>query len=143
MNAIVYYLSFYGEQSGFLFPNELPKNYYSPGLFLVEPEGDGTFAYGYAFDAMDNGNRISLKLTRAYEGNPSSALYVVRTKHYGSFWFNLENINPSIRYIGGNPKLANHNPMAVAMTTDPDKLERVCKNYNFYFIGSTLAEKDL
>lgn len=143
MSAVVYYLSFYSEQLGFLFPKELPKNYYSPGLFLVEPEGDGTFSYGYTFDAMDNGNRISLKLIRANEDNPSSTLYVVRTKHYGSFWFNLENINQNIRYIGENPKLANHNPMAVAMTTDPDKLERVCKNYNFYFIGSTLTENDL
>lgn len=143
MSAVVYYLSFYSEQLGFLFPNELPKNYYSPGLFLVEPEGDGTFSYGYTFDAMDNGNRISLKLIRVNEDNPSSTLYVVRTKHYGSFWFNLENINQNIRYIGENPKLANHNPMAVAMTTDPDKLERVCKNYNFYFIGSTLTENDL
>lgn len=143
MSALVYYLSFYSEQFGFLFPNELPKNYYSPGLFLVEPGGNGTFSNGYTFDAMDNGSRISLKLIRANEDNPSSTLYVVRTKHYGSFWFNLEHINQNIRYIGRNPKLVNHNPMAVAMTTDPDKLERVCKNCNFYFIGSTLAENDL
>lgn len=143
MNTIVYYLSYYSEQQGFLFPNELPKNYYSPGLFLVEPNENGTFSYRYTFDAMDNGNRISLKLTRANEGDPNSTLYVVRTKNYGSFWFNLESINQRIRYIGRNPKLGNHNPMAVAMTTDSDKLERVCKNYNFYFIGSTLNEEHL
>lgn len=143
MNTLVYYLSFYGEQLGFLFPNELPKNYYSPGLFLVEPNDDGTFSYGYTFDAMDNGNRISLKLIRVNEGDPNSTLYVVRTNNYGSFWFNLETINPHIRYIGQNPNLASHNPMAVVMTTDSDKLERVCKNYNFYFIGSTLSEDDL
>jgi len=143
MNTIVYYLSFYSERQGFLFPNELPKNYYSPGLFLVEPNENGTFSYGYTFGAMDNGSRISLKLIRANEGDPNSTLYVVRTNNYGSFWFNLESINQSIRYIGRNPKLRNHNPMAVAMTTDLDKLERVCKNYNFYFIGSTLNEEDL
>lgn len=143
MNTIVYYLSFYSEQQGFLFPNELPQNYYSPGLFLVEPNENGAFSYGYTFDAMDNGNRISLKLIRANEGDPNSILYVVRTNNYGSFWFNLESINQRIRYIGRNPKLGNHNPMAAVMTTDSDKLERVCKNYNFYFIGSTLNEEDL
>ena len=143
MNTIVYYLSYYSEQQGFVFPNELPKNYYSPGLFLVEPNENGTFSYGYTFDAMDNGSRISLKLIRANEGDPSSTLYVVRTKNYGSFWFNLESINQHIRYIGQNPKLGNHSPMAIAMTTDADKLERICKNYNFYFIGNTLNEDDL
>lgn len=143
MKAIVYYLSYYSEQQGFLFPNELPNNYYSPGLFIVEASDNGTFYYEYTFDAMDNGNRISLKLSRANEGDPSSTLYVVRTKNYGSFWFNLESINQLIRYIGRNPKLGNHNYMAVAVTTDSDKLERVCKNYNFYFIGSTLNEENL
>jgi hypothetical protein len=137
------HLSFYSEQSGFLFPNELPKNYYSPGLFLVEPENNGSFSYGYTFDAMDNSNRISLNLIRANEGDPNSTLYVVRTKHYGSFWFNLEIINNGFRYLGKKPQLIDHNPLAVAMTTDSDKLEKICKNYNFYFIGSTLPENDL
>lgn len=142
MNNIVYYLSFYGEQLGFLFPNELPDNYYSPGLFLVETDNAGAFAYEYMFDAMDNGNRISLKLIRADENDPYSTLYVVRTKHYGSFWFNLKDINKNLRYVGVNPKVLNHNSMAVAISADAEKLERVCEKFNFYFIGSTLTGND-
>lgn len=143
MNNIVYYLSFYSEQPGFLFPDELPKNYYSPGLFIIEPGSDGRFSSGYTFDAMDNGRRISLKMVRANEGDPNSTLYVVRTKHYGSFWFNLERINQRFRYIGNKQQLLNHNPLGVAMAADSVKLERVCHNFNFYFIGSTLRENDL
>lgn len=143
MKNVVYYLSFFSDESSFLFPKELPKNYYSPGLFLVEAKNDGTFSYSYTFDAMDNGNRISLRLIRANEEDSSSTLYRVRTEHYGAFWFNLETINPSFRYRGEKSQLKNHNPLVVVMTTDTDKLERVCKNYNFYFIGSVLSEKSL
>ena len=140
MNSAVYYLCFLGERSGFLFPDELPQNYYSPGLFLITPEQDDTYAYSYSFDAMDNGRRISLSLVRADEGNPMSALYVVRTKKYGSFWFDLRRINPLLRYIGNRQQLSKHGDFSVATTTNADKLERACKNFNFYFIGSTLRE---
>jgi len=140
---LVYYLSFYSEQSGFLFPEELPRNYYSPGLFLLEPEDDGSYAYNYTFDAMDNGKRVSLDLVRADEGNLQSNLYVVRTKHYGSFWFNLEKTNPNLRYEGNKQQLINHTHLSIVMTTDSDKLERVCQSFDFYFIGSTLSENDL
>lgn len=140
MNNIVYYLSFFSELNGFLFPEELPKNYYAPGLFLVEPEADGSYPYGYSFDAMDNGSRISLKLTRVDEDNSRSSLFVVKTERYGSFWFKLEKINSSFRYVGSRSLLQGHNDFCVAMTTDPDKLERVCRNFDFYFIASTLRE---
>lgn len=143
MRNNVYYLSFYNDPVGFLFPDELPNNYYSPGLFLLETENDGNYAYSYSFDAMDNGTRVEHKLFRANEGDSSSTLYVVRTKHYGSFWFNLEMINPHLRYSGKRTQLHNHRNFSVAMTTDSDKLERICHKYNFYFIGSTLREDDL
>ncbi|WP_201491397.1 hypothetical protein [Pseudomonas paracarnis] len=140
MNNLVYYLSFYGERGGFLTPEELPKNYYSPGLFLLESEADGRYVYSYSFDAMDNGKRISLALVMANENNPDSTLYVVKTKHYGSFWFNLEKINPHLRYIGNKVQLKSHRDFSIVIPTDSDKLERVCHNFNFYFIGSALRE---
>jgi hypothetical protein len=143
MNNIVYYLSFYIEISGFLFPEELPKNYYAPGLFLIEMDNDRRFSYGYTFDAMDNGRRISLIMIRADEGDQDSKLYVVKTLHYGSFWFNLEKINPNLVYKGSKEQLLNHNEFRVAKSTDSGKLERVCHNFDFYFIGSTLREDDL
>lgn len=68
MNSLVYYLSFYSELDGFLFPDELPANYYSPGLFLVEPTSNGNYPYNYLFDAMDNGKEFHwrfLGLTKA------------------------------------------------------------------------------
>lgn len=143
MNNVVYYLSFFSEGNGFVFPHELPKNYYSPGLFLVEPNQNNDFSYSYTFDAMDGGRRISLALSRANEDNPLSSLYMVKTEHYGTFWFNLESIKPEFRYIGSRVELNNHNSFFVVMTTDRQKLERVCNEFNFYFIGNTLLENDL
>lgn len=143
MSDIVYYLSFLAERSGFLFPDELPVNYYSPGLFLVQPSEDGSYKYGYSFDAMDNGQRVSLNLIRVDEDNPRSFLYVVRTKSYGSFWFDLREINPQFRYIGHRQQLSNHRDFSVAISTDEYKLERACRDFNFYFIGSTLRDCDL
>lgn len=142
MNNRVYYLSFFSEGGGFLFPDELPENYYSPGLFLTEFDRSGKYSYAFSFDAMDNGKRVSLKLERANEGDRRSTLYVVRTKHYGSFWFKLENINPSLGYLGSKLKLKDNHGFGVAVSTDSEKLERVCRNFNFYFIGSTLCEED-
>ena len=142
MNETVCYLSYFAEQLGFLFPYELPLQYYAPGLFLIEPTPNGDYAYSYSFDAMDNGRRITLNLVRADEGNSQSTLYVVKTKHYGSFWFNVEKINPNFRYIGKNPKLTNHSGLSLLETTDSDKLERICKIYDFFFIGSMLREND-
>ncbi|APC87705.1 hypothetical protein V3H41_24600 [Vibrio parahaemolyticus] len=138
----VCYLSYFTEQSGFIFPYELPQHYYAPGLFLIEQEHSGEHAYSYSFDAMDNGKRVTLQLIRVDEGNPYSTLYVVRTTHYGSFWFNVEKINPRLRYIGQNPKLTNHSDLSLVKTTDSDKLERICKNYDFFFIGSMLREDE-
>lgn len=143
MNNLVYYLSFYNHGGGFLFPDELPANYYSPGLFLIEPDRNGIYPYAFSFDAMDNGRRVSLNLVRADEGNPNSTLYVVRTKHYGSFWFNLERVVPSLVYLGNRPQLQNHNDFGIAVTTDAGKLERACHKFNFYFIGSTLRDENL
>lgn len=142
MNNVVYYLCYFDEQRGVVFPDELPRNYYSPGLFLVEPQNRGEHYYNYSFDAMDNGKKISLMLIRVNDSNLSSNLYVVKTKNYGSFWFKLETINPRIRYVGKRNQLRSHQGFSVAMSTDSGKLERVCKEHNFYFIGRALRDSE-
>lgn len=142
MSNIVYYLSFLAEDS-FLFPQELPENYYAPGLFIIEQNQTNEFNFRYTFDAMDNGKRVSLSMTRANENDRSSTLYVVKTEHYGSFWFNFELINPHIKYTGNKQELLNHNNFGIALTTDSNKLERICHDFNFYFIGDTLRESNL
>lgn len=142
MNKFIYYLSYYNEKFGFLFPDELPDNYYAPGLFLIEVDNNNNFLHTYTFDAMDNGKRTTLELTCTNKEHNSS-LYVVRTKHYGSFWFNLERIHFGLVYIGKNKLMADHNNLAVLISTDSNKLEKVCKEYNFYFIGKALTNEEL
>lgn len=142
MKNIVHYLCFY-QDVGFLFPDELPDNYYFPGLFLVETKGDGKLSYDYSFDAMESGRRISLTMVRANEGEINSTLYSVRTEHFGSFGFNLERINPKIRYGGQRSDLLNHRHFFAAVSIDQEKLERVCREFDFYFIGSTERNSEL
>ncbi len=142
MTRRVLYLSFYRPEEGFLFPDELPDQYYSPGLFLVEEEGHGRLSSSYLFDAMDGGRRVTLQMTRHDEGNQLSNLYVVRTDLFGTFGFSLTGINPKLaKYRGGRPQLQNHNRLRIAVTQNSRKLERICEEFDFYFIGATLREE--
>ena len=138
MKQEILYLSFFPPEAGLLFPDELPTDYYAPGLFIAQQVNDDSLAYAYSFDAMDAGRRVSLKLVRQYEADPQSSLYVVRTDHYGSFWFSLVPLNPEYVYRGRKQTMRNHNPLQIAVARDSTKLERVCKEFDFYFIGSTL-----
>lgn len=140
MNAKVLYLSFFPPEDGFLFPNELPDQYFAPGLFVVEAERDGSLAYRYTFVAMDAGGRVEFDLVRQDEADPTSNLYVVRTKQYGSFYFSLVDMNSRYQYRGKKRSLRDHGELKIAVTLDSQKLERVCQNFDFYFIGSTLTE---
>ncbi|WP_158900131.1 hypothetical protein [Burkholderia sp. L27(2015)] len=140
MRFEVYYLSFYPPYDGFLFPDELPPTYYAPGLFLVEETGDGLLPYSYEFEAMDNGQRVTLTMVRNNEGDVNSNLYVVKTKYYGSFWFSIERLNPRLKYLGKRLALSAHRALSVAVTRDANKLERTCERFDFYFIGTTLRE---
>lgn len=136
-----YYLSLYSPVDGFLFPNELPSAYYAPGLFVVEEDPNEGLVYSYEFDAMDNGQRVTLSMVRHNEGPGNSNLYVVKTKFYGSFWFSLEEINQSVaRYRGNRHAMQSHGALRAAVTRDGAKLERICERFNFYFIGTTLRE---
>ena len=142
MNPPVLYLSHYPPSMGFLFPNELPKQYYAPGLFVVEQNPDGRLPYQFDFDAMDRGNRITLHLVRQNEGDLFSNLYIVRTKFLGTFGFRITGINPLFeRYRGNHPALLNHRKLHLLVSQDSRKLERVCEKYDFYFIGDTLSHQ--
>ena len=140
MNNKIMYLSFFSPEEGLLFPDELPDQYFAPGLFVAEEEQDGSLAYRYSFDAMDAGRRVEFDLVRQDEADPTSNLYVVRTKQFGFFYFSLVGMNPWYRYRGKRKSLRDHGELRIAVTRDSQKLERVCQNFEFYFIGSTLSE---
>lgn len=136
----ILYLSLFSPENALLFPTELPDGYFSPGLFVAEEDPKGLAAYEYSFDAMDAGNRVTLNLVRQDEANPTATLYAVRTEKFGIFFFSLVEMNPIYRYIGKKTSLRKHQNFRIAVTRDAQKLERVCQNFNFYFIGSTMSE---
>ncbi|WP_170790257.1 hypothetical protein [Ruegeria lacuscaerulensis] len=142
MNKEILYLSYFPQEDGFLFPDELPDHYFSPGLFIAEEDGSETLPYAYRFDAMDAGRRVQLNLVRFPEADENSNLYVVHTDFYGDFWFSLDKMNPALRYRGRRPMLRGHQKFRIAVTRDSQKLERVCKEFDFYFIGSTMTEEE-
>ena len=141
MSPRVLYLCYYPDALGFLFPNELPQHYYSPGLFIVEEDSNGMLPYQLDFDAMDRGNRVTFSLVRQNERDPLSNLYVVKTKTLGTFSFRMTHINPLVdKYRGSHRALFNHRRLHLVTSQDSQKLERVCQKYDFYFIGDTLSE---
>lgn len=142
MKQKILYLSVFPPETALLFPNELPDAYFAPGLFIAQQEVGGTLPYSYSFDAMDGDQRVSLQLVRHDEADRDANLYVVHTKHYGSFWFSLEPINPEFRYRGRKQRLRDHADLRMAVARDSQKLERVCKEFDFYFIGSTLDDEE-
>lgn len=143
MNKPVYYLCYKTTLNGFLFPDELPKDYYSPGLFILETDNNNNLSYHYDFKAMQQGREITLKLFRSESSTSGSNLYIVKTADYGIFGFTVEQINPKIKYLGKKQKLANHKPLYIAISIDQKKLEQVCHEHDFYFIGDVLREQKL
>jgi hypothetical protein len=133
MEETVYYLCRNSERQGFVFADELPEEQYSPGLFLI-PNIDEKYQPKYGFDAIDNGKIITLDLVRS-EDTSSENCYKVETK-YGEFLFDLKDVD--MRYIGNRVESFKDVMLALVVPRDEIKLEEVCRDFNFYFVGHTV-----
>lgn len=144
MSNWVYYLSYFMEQEGFLFPYELPDYYYAPGLFLIQSRETGMFPFQFSFPVMDNGVRRVLTLERAERKSDFHPYFFVTTKNYGKFIFKLQAINPQFnKYLGTDKSLRKQTPFWILYPANNNKLEKVCRKFNFYFIGYAGQEKDM
>lgn len=113
---------------GFVFPNELPPNYYSPGFFIIDFRSSET----YTFSALNKGKLSTYNLYT--KGN----LGFVKTE-YGLVFFRISKVNSWYnKYVGNYQSLSNFKNLHILQCTEENKLELLCKNENFYFIGYSL-----
>lgn len=120
-------------KAGFVFPNELDDDYYSPGFFVIESHGHGNgFFDSYMFWAVDKGEFVKTILNYNNKG------FIVDAGKYGEF--NFEAIfapTPINRYVGVSDDVKEmKSKLYILKCSDIEKLEKVCRKYDFYFIGN-------
>lgn len=125
---------------GFVFPNELEENFYSPGFFIIQAEDKlvrmpRKFHNEYLFLAVEKG-KIFKNTLKFIENNK----FKVNTEKYGDILFEAIYVPSTInRYIGSRHNLISEgfNNMYALKCTNTELLERICKENDFYFVGST------
>lgn len=120
-------------KAGFVFPNELDDDYYAPGFFVIESSGDvNRFSDNYMFLAIDKGKIVKTILNRNNKG------FIVNTEKYGEFQFEaIFAPTPMNRYIGISPEFKEiKTKLYILKCSDDEKLENVCREHDFYFIGN-------
>ena len=120
-------------KAGFVFPNELDDDYYSPGFFVIESSEDvNRFFDSYIFWAVDKGKFTKTILNRNNKG------FIVDTGKYGEFHFEaIFAPTPMNRYVGVSTDVKEiKSKLYILKCSDIEKLEKVCREYDFYFIGN-------
>lgn len=120
-------------KAGFVFPSELNDDYYAPGFFVIESSGDvNRFFNGYMFLAADKGEIVKTILTC------NNKDFVVNTGKYGEFHFEaIFAPTPMNRYVGERTDFNEmKSKLYILKCSDIEKLEKVCRKYDFYFVGN-------
>ncbi len=139
MNSVFYLCRSQNDSDQFVFANELPENYYSPGLFIVEAANRrGLLEQGFNFLARQGKQTISLELRRTENGRA----YIVDAAHNGKFYFKAIALDRSSRYSGQRRGLFHDMPLYRFEPANMRQLERACIDRDFYFIGSTGTDVD-
>lgn len=137
----VHYLCRSSDNSEHLvFANELPDEYYSPGLFVVEAVNPrGLLGPTFKFLARQGMQVIGLELKRSERGRA----YIVNAGEIGIFYFKLVALNRKTRYFGNKVHLFHNMPLFRLEPANMVHLEKACLDRDFYFIGSNGSENDI
>jgi hypothetical protein len=139
MNSVFYLCRSPQDPELFLFANELPENYYSPGLFIVEAaDRRGTLDQSFKFLARQGQQIMSLELRRTERGRA----YVVDAAHNGTFYFKAVALNKISRYSGQRRSVFHDIPLYRLEPANMKQFERACVDRDFYFIGSAGIDAD-
>lgn len=129
----IHYLSYSDkpETEGLLFPSELLKDTYAPGLWVVDLQDFEGLPNSFEFDAVDNNELQTLKMTRV-----NRYVYQVDTDKHGKFYFRIMNIFFRYQKYIGNSKLIDANSrLFQVVSMDIQKLHRTCLEKGFFFVG--------
>ena len=123
----------------FVFANELPEDYYSPGLFVVQSVNPrGLPLQEYTFFARQGMQRLRLNLMRSKDGRA----YVVDADINGIFYFKIIRLGNNERYTGSRTRVFNDTPLYRLEPANMMQLERACIERDFYFVGSSGGKDD-
>ena len=133
MNSVFYLCRSPTNPDQFVFANELPENYYSSGLFVVEAvTRRGLQEEVFKFSARQGQQTISLELRRSKSGRS----YIVDAAQNGVFYFKAIALDRNSRYSGQRRALFHDMRLYRFEPANMTQLERACIDRDFYFIGS-------
>jgi hypothetical protein len=116
------------------FAPELPGGYFSPGLFLVEARNSrGKLDDVYGFTARHGEQEIALEINRTENGRS----YVVDADQYGKCYFKVVAMSGSTKC--GGLLVDNFEGFGLSRLepVNIQRLEQVCRQQDFYCIGSS------
>lgn len=139
--ASVFYLCRPPEDSStFVFADELPDNYYSPGMFVVEAVNRrGQLGATFKFLARQGQQILSLELKQSEK----KRTYIVDASQNGTFYFKAIALDRTARYSGQRISLFHNMPLYRIEPANMTQLERACKEKDFYFVGSAENNPDV
>ena len=129
----IHYLSYSDkpEVEGLVFPPELLKDTYSPGLWVIDLQDFERMPDTFEFDAVDNNELQSLKMTRV-----NRSVFQVDTDKYGKFYFRIINIFFRYqKYVGNSKLISGNSKLFQVVSMDIEKLNRTCLDKGFFFVG--------
>lgn len=129
----IYYLSNSDKQgvAGLLFPAELSKDTYAPGIWVIDLQNFERLPDTLEFDAIDNNDLQILKMTQV-----NGSVFQVETSKYGKFYFRIMNIFFRYHKYVGNSKLIDRNSrLYQVVSMDIQKLHKACLENGFFFVG--------
>jgi hypothetical protein len=125
----VWYLSISDKQQGLVLVDELPTSYYSPGFFIIE--GDPDPENTYIFLAAHDNDIVSTEIVKK-----NGMTFTVEHPDFGVFGFRAQKIPWQYRhYVGGSKELEDHGLLWRLFPLDDRKLEAICQEDDFYFVG--------
>lgn len=127
----VLYLSYSNQQDGLIFPNELEKGIYSPGMWIIQATSINECSSEFFFNAVENNEIVKLTIRRISNSN-----YQVDTLKYGKINLRLVEIYWRYQNYVGNSQLINRNLKFFQLVPiDIPKITRLCLEEKFFLIG--------
>lgn len=137
MTTNVLYLCRGAEKSEELFfAQELPDDFYSPGLFVIEAKTvAGRLHNLYRFAARQGGELLDLELRTAKHGRA----FIADAGANGKFYFKAVALSRSTVYAG-NQQFSDL-PLFRLEPANMQLLEQACRKSDFYFTGNDGAQE--
>ncbi len=130
---------------GLVYPREIEeRNYYTNGSLFLMGHKSSLPLPRYWIHAVLRDELVTIPLSAVRKGSP---FYRAEVRKLGSFLFHAEPLQRPLPYIGRSPALDAHVSLRRLRSWTTRRLETVCHEHNFYFVGysemvDSLAEQN-